>query len=222
MKRLFVDMDGTLARFHDEVMYLERMFENGFFKNLKPFDNMVMGIKEFINMHPNIEVFIISSAIDSPFCIKDKNAWLNQYLPEISEDKRLFPGIGTQKADYIRDKTGFSVTKMDFLLDDYNKGLVQFQEAGGSSIKCHNNINHKGLGLYGGQKGNLWTGKIVHTDDSPIVIASALSEYMNLAHKLLFEGYDNEIIKPDLDYKINNAKSNRNCLIEIKKGEQER
>lgn len=26
-KRLFVDMDGTLARFHDEVSYLERMWE---------------------------------------------------------------------------------------------------------------------------------------------------------------------------------------------------
>ena len=30
MARLFVDMDGTLARFHDEVQYLERMFEKGF------------------------------------------------------------------------------------------------------------------------------------------------------------------------------------------------
>lgn len=28
--RIFVDMDGTLARFHDEVGYLERMFEKGF------------------------------------------------------------------------------------------------------------------------------------------------------------------------------------------------
>ena len=26
-KRLFIDMDGTVARFHDEVDYLERMFE---------------------------------------------------------------------------------------------------------------------------------------------------------------------------------------------------
>ena len=32
--RIFVDMDGTLARFHDEVGYLERMFEKGFFSGL--------------------------------------------------------------------------------------------------------------------------------------------------------------------------------------------
>jgi len=25
--RIFVDMDGTLARFHDEVGYLERIYE---------------------------------------------------------------------------------------------------------------------------------------------------------------------------------------------------
>ena len=222
MKRLFVDMDGTLARFHDEVMYLERMFENGFFKNLKSFDNMVRGIKEFINMHPDVDVYIISSAVNSPFCVKDKNAWLDLYLPEIPKAKRLFPDIGTQKADYIRGKTGFAVTKMDYLLDDYNKGLVQFQEAGGSSIKCHNNINHKGLGLYGGQKGNLWTGKIVHTDDLPIIIANTLSEYMNLEYSPLVGKYDDEIRKPGLDDKINEAKSNRNSVREENKGEQER
>lgn len=39
--RIFVDMDGTLARFHDENLYLERMFEKGFFRDLKPFENAV-------------------------------------------------------------------------------------------------------------------------------------------------------------------------------------
>lgn len=45
--RIFVDMDGTLARFHDENLYLERMFEKGFFRDLKPFENAVSAIKEF-------------------------------------------------------------------------------------------------------------------------------------------------------------------------------
>ena len=31
-KRLFIDMDGTLAKFHDEVNYLERMYEKIFQK----------------------------------------------------------------------------------------------------------------------------------------------------------------------------------------------
>lgn len=40
-KRLLVDMDGTLARFHDQANYLERMFEKDFFRELEPFENMV-------------------------------------------------------------------------------------------------------------------------------------------------------------------------------------
>ncbi len=44
MTLLFVDMDGTLARFHDEVQYLERMFEKGFFLGLKPFGEAVRAV----------------------------------------------------------------------------------------------------------------------------------------------------------------------------------
>lgn len=191
MKRLFVDMDGTLARFHDEALYLERMFEEGFFKNLKPFENMVSGIKEFMRMHPDVDVYIVSSAIDSPYCVQDKNQWLDFYLPEISEGKRLFPEMGTSKADYIKHKTGMSITLDDFLLDDYNQGLIQFQEAGGKTIKCHNNINHKGLGLYGGEKGKLWSGEIAHTEDLPFMVAAELSMHMKLDFdfKPLFKEY---------------------------------
>jgi len=192
MKRLFIDMDGTLARFHDEVMYIERMYEEGFFNKLKPFDNMVLGIKEFIRMHPDVDVYIISSAIDSLFCEKEKNLWLDRNMPEIGEEKRLFPAIGISKADYIAQKTEIPVSKEDYLLDDYNKGLFEFQAAGGKAIKCHNNINHKGLGKHGGQKGKLWADSIVHTDDLPIMIASELSAHMDLHFdfKPILEAYD--------------------------------
>jgi len=202
MKRLFVDMDGTLARFHDEVMYIERMYEEGFFNGLKPFDNMVLGIKEFMRMHPDVDVYIISSAIDSSFCEKEKNLWLDKYIPEIGEEKRLFPAIGISKADYIAQKTEIPVSQDDYLLDDYNKGLFEFQAAGGKAIKCHNNINHKGLGRHGGQKGKLWADCIVHTDDLPIMIASELSAHMDMHFDFnpILEAYD--LTGDDFEYTL--------------------
>lgn len=57
--RIFVDMDGTLARFHDENLYLERMFEKGFFRDLKPFSNAVDAIKRIIDNHPMLILIII-------------------------------------------------------------------------------------------------------------------------------------------------------------------
>lgn len=181
-KRLFVDMDGTLAKFHDEVKYLERMYEKGFFQNLHPFENMVAGIKLFIEAHPDTEVFILSAKVigEPPYCEAEKNAWLDQYLPEIDRAHRIFPEVGTPKADSIPG----GLTENDYLLDDYNKGLSQFLVAGGRAVKCHNNINQHGLGSYGGEAGHLWIGPMVHVDDKPELIAAELAKHMGLAYDL--------------------------------------
>ncbi len=178
-KRLFIDMDGTLAKFHDEVNYLERMWEPGFFRNLQPFDNMVYAVKEFISQHPDVEVFILSSKIigEPPYCKMEKNAWLDVYLPEIDSAHRIFPPVGTPKSQSVAGGIG----KDDFLLDDYNKSLREWEAAGGSAIKCHNNINQHGLGAYGGGRGELWEGDIVHTRDRPELISAELSQHMQFA-----------------------------------------
>lgn len=181
-KRLFVDMDGTLARFHDQANYLERMFEKNFFRDLEPFENMVEGIRQFIQLHPDVDVYILSAKVDGepPYCEGEKHAWLDKYLPEIPPERRIFTKMGHRKAEFIQG----SLTKDDYLLDDYNKGLHQFMFDGGSSIKCHNNINQKGLGTFGGQHGYLWVGSMVHTDDKPSLIAAELSSHMGLHYDL--------------------------------------
>lgn len=180
-KRLFLDMDGTLARFHDEVQYLERMYEEGFFRNLVPFENMVNGIKQFISEHPDVEVYILSSKVigEPPYCEAEKHAWLDQYLPEIDRDHRIFPDIGVPKTDYIH-----GLSKNDFLLDDYNHGLEQFLSAGSNAIKCHNNINQRGTGAYGGEAGSLWIGPMVHITDKPEMISAELAKHMGLSYNL--------------------------------------
>lgn len=182
VKRLFVDMDGTLARFHDEVHYLERMFEEGFFRDLVPFYEMVDGLKLFMQQHPDVEVFVLSSKVDGepPYCEKEKNEWLDKYLPEIDKAHRLFPRVGMPKASVVPG----GVTKNDYLLDDYNRGLEAFTLAGGNAVKCHNNINQMGLGRHGGDRGKRWTGKMVHTSDFPDMISAELAQHMGLPYAL--------------------------------------
>ena len=179
-KRLLVDMDGTLARFHDEVDYLERMFEQGFFEELAPFENMVEGIRLFIKDHPDVEVYTCSAAVQSPFCQGEKDAWLDRYLPEISKENRIYTEVGKSKADYLPG----GATKDDYLLDDYNRGLNKFLFDGGSAIKCHNNINQKGVGAHGGERGYMWEGPMVHAEDEPELIAAELAQLMGLEHSI--------------------------------------
>ena len=165
-KRLFVDMDGTLARFHDEVQYLERMFEKDFFRNLKPFEEIVEGIKTFKDNNPDVEVFILSAAVsgEPPYCRAEKHAWLDEHLPCIDRDHRIFTRVGEPKSKYIPG--GISLN--DFLLDDYNVGLEQWVADGGRAIKAKNNINHKGL------NGELWRGSLVDILQPPQDICDAL------------------------------------------------
>lgn len=195
-KRLFVDMDGTLARFHDQVNYLERMFEKDFFRDLEPFENMVEGVRHFIRNNPDVEVYILSAKVlgEPPYCEMEKHAWMDKHLPEIPAERRIFTEMGRPKAEYIPG----GVTKNDYILDDYNKGLNQWMYDGGSAIKCHNNINQKGLGAHGGRAGNLWVGPMVHTDDKPEMIAAEIAGHMGLEYDLnkVLAGY------PDISFDV--------------------
>jgi len=180
IKRLFVDMDGTVARFHDEVNYIERMFEKDFFSSLEPFENMVAGLKLFSKMHPDTELYSISAKVQSNYCEEEKNHWLDEHLPEIDQTHRIYTEMGKSKSDYIPGV----LTTSDYLLDDYNHGLNLFLYGGGSVIKCHNNINQRGLGKYGGSAGRMWMGAMVHTADKPEMIAAELSRHMGLEYQL--------------------------------------
>lgn len=177
-KRLFVDMDGTLAQFHDvEKTFIEAMWQQGFYINLKPFENMVNGLRSFIKSNPDVEVYVLSAVLDTdpPFVVDEKCAWLDKYLPEIPVERRIFTRAGTNKADYIGE-----LGSGDYLIDDYNKNLVEFEQAGAHSIKFRNNVNHQGKGAYGGEKGPLWSGPLVSYDSSPEDIAKQLGNIVTL------------------------------------------
>ena len=136
-ERLFVDMDGTLAVFKP-VDTLETLYEEGYFLNLQPHDNVVDMVKEFIANHPDVEVFIMSAVLsDSEYALNEKNEWLDKYLPEIDAAHRVFPPCGVDKKEYVPG----GIRPTDFLLDDYTKNLTLWQPPA-KGIKLLNGINH--------------------------------------------------------------------------------
>lgn len=97
MKRLFIDMDGTLATFN-QIDKIESLYEEGYFYNLKPYENVIKAVKDIIKENKEIDVYILSAYLsDSDYALKEKNAWLDKYLPEITKEKRLFLPCGENK-----------------------------------------------------------------------------------------------------------------------------
>ena len=70
--RVFIDMDGTLARFHAENNYLERMYEPSFFSELAPYENAVEAAERLAE-GGEAEVFVISSADEAKLLDFTKN-----------------------------------------------------------------------------------------------------------------------------------------------------
>ncbi len=133
-KRLFLDMDGTLAEFHP-VDTMETLYEQGYFAQLAPHENVVNGIKTFMNENPDAEVFILSSVLtDSPYAQTEKNEWLDRYLPEIGMGNRIFVPCGSAKNEFVPG----GVRENDALLDDYSKNLHEWS---GKTLKLMNGIN---------------------------------------------------------------------------------
>lgn len=166
---LYVDMDGTLYRFHDDILdeegqvQIEKMYEVDFFLKLKPFENLVDTINR-LHENNNVEIYFLS-AVSDEYIEEDKKAVLRRDFPWVDVDHMLFPYCGCNKAEFVELFQERELENTDILLDDYNQNLEQWLDHNGTSIKFVNNINHKGIGLYGGDKGNIWEKELVRYDD---------------------------------------------------------
>jgi|GEM_PF-721510 len=159
-KRLFVDMDGTVAVFK-QVDTLETLYEQGYFLNLEPHTQVIDAMKKIIKESLDIEVFILSSVLaDSRYALEEKNQWLDKYLPEIDMEHRIFPPCGVSKRDHIQG----GIDENDWLLDDYTYNLNQWQPPG-RGIKLLNGINHT--------KGT-WKHEMVSHDKESLEIAESI------------------------------------------------
>lgn len=133
MINLFLDLDGTLAKFNSKRNALKR-FDNeiGFFANLKPY-KYIEFVNELAN-NKNVNVYVIS-ATPNDQADQDKLVWIKKYLNNIKKENICFSRIGENKAKVIKDKLNITIDKTCLLLDDYTKNLIEWKQLNGIGIK---------------------------------------------------------------------------------------
>ena len=136
-QRLFVDMDGTLTKFIDQAETPDALLQPGYFETLPPQQNVVDMVKQAMQKD-DLDVYVFSAALNIPTAIPEKNAWLDQHLPEIDQDHRVFVENGCRKSLSVPG----GLRKTDILLDDYSRNLHDWAEAGAIGVKLLNDINN--------------------------------------------------------------------------------
>ena len=130
MNKIFLDLDGTLARFNVRNA-LERFDkEEGFFARLKAYKDI-----EIVNELAKTNNLFIISASPNEQADKDKMIWIDKYLPNINVENITICRIGENKAKIIQDKYNITINEQCYLLDDYTKNLNEWENVGGIGIK---------------------------------------------------------------------------------------
>lgn len=155
MKRLFIDMDGTLAEWQEGTPF-EIVCENGYAANLPVNGNMVDATKSLVKLchKKGVEVFILSAVLDLSHSIPDKDKWLDNVLPGVFDtEHRLYVPYGMNKAEFVMQKLdankNSAFLSQCYLLDDYSKNIREWTEVGGKAIKVFNGVNGRSGTFYG-------------------------------------------------------------------------
>ena len=153
--RYFFDMDGVLFKFDNTLTTLEPLYEEGYFRNLPPHRLAVHCLQELLTEAPD-QIYILSHYIDSPFAEREKREVLQELFPSLDPHNVILVPYGENKTDHVP----LRVKENDFLIDDYNKNLVYWRDAGGYAIKFVNDIN---------DRHGSWKGSRVEYDDPELI-----------------------------------------------------
>ena len=123
---LFVDMDGTIAKFYYKKNCLEKMYEEGYFANLPPYA-IANKLNAFASKDTCVRVYILSACVESKYCESEKIEWLLKYMPNIEPTQYIFTKIGESKVDKAKAIVEDFSECVNILLDDYTKNLEQWQ-----------------------------------------------------------------------------------------------
>ena len=145
MIKIFLDMDGTIARFNVRNALQRFATELDFFKNLLPYKNI--GKIDKLALKRNIYIITASPNIR---CDIDKMLWLRKYLPNLPLENIVICRIGDNKAEIIKQKLGFDINAETYLLDDYTKNLVEWETAGGVGVKRLTSVADNSTGKWKG------------------------------------------------------------------------
>lgn len=130
MKKIFIDLDGTVARFNVPRALERFATEKGFFKNLKAYAGI-----DYVNALAKSGVVYVISASPNLQADNDKIEWLSKYLPNIPLKNITICRVGENKAEIIKNKYQIEIDNTCYLLDDYTKNLTEWESAGGVGIK---------------------------------------------------------------------------------------
>lgn len=128
-QHIFIDLDGTLAQW--QWVGPDTFTKNGYFSSLPQIESMVGATKKLVS--EGYDVYILSAVLRDDHSENDKNEWLDQYLPEIPRQNRIFVPYGCSKDNFIEHHEN------DVLIDDYNPNLDDWE---GIPIKFCNGINN--------------------------------------------------------------------------------
>lgn len=143
--KIFLDLDGTLAKFN--VRNALKRFDNekGFFAKLGAYK----GIEHINNMANEYNLYIISASPNEQADI-DKMTWLNKYLPNIKKKNIVLCRLGENKAKIIKKALNIDIDNKCVLLDDYTHNLEQWQKSGGIGIKRLTSVADNSTGKWKG------------------------------------------------------------------------
>ena len=146
MKKIFLDLDGTLAKFNVKNALNRFETEKGFFAKLGAYK----GIEVINEMAKAGNVYIISASPNIQADI-DKMTWIEKYLPNIPKNHIVICRCGECKALVLR-RLGLVIDKNCYLLDDYTKNLTAWESVGGVGIERITKVADNSRKLWKGLK----------------------------------------------------------------------
>lgn len=145
MKKIFLDLDGTLAKFNVKNALARFTVEKGFFERLGAYK----GIETINEMAKAGNIYIISASPNVQ-ADNDKMKWIAKYLFNIPLENIVICRVGENKAEIIKSQLNIMIDKTTVLLDDYTKNLVEWENAGGVGIKRLTSVADNSTGKWKG------------------------------------------------------------------------
>lgn len=140
---LFVDMDGTIAKFYYKKNCLEKMYEQGYFANLPPYA-IASKLNAFADKETCVEVYILSACIKSDYCESEKVEWLLKNMPSIKPENIILCKVGENKVLKAKASVSNFNESVNILLDDYTLNLLRWEDENPNcmGVKFLNGINN--------------------------------------------------------------------------------
>lgn len=162
MGRIFVDMDGTVARWNTDISSEEELLEPGYFRNRVPEDDIIEALR--ILSEDGADIYILSCCLNDTYIPRDKDVWCERHMPFIPHDHRILVPYSKDKAQYIEGGIG----KDDLLIDDHTPNLKEWEKSGGTAVKFLNGINWKH---------RTWQGPVIHADMPPFMMSEEIRSH---------------------------------------------